>query len=111
MAKKFDYKAIIRKFSYARSKDPLKVPLRPYRDWGFLLACFFVILVAVSIASAYLFIEINREEIFSKELAPEGEIEMLNLEALKGAIKSFDDRAEVFETLRGQKPGIVDPSL
>ncbi len=106
-----NFKKITQKISKARGKDKLKMQISPYRDWGIFLAIFFILLVVIAVASAYLFLQINNEEIFTKERALEEEIEMLDLEMLKNKIEFFDVRDENFNNLLKQKPDIVDPSL
>lgn len=108
---KFNLKKITKKISRSRGKDKLKAPLRPFRDWGILLGFFFTLLLVLSVANVYLFIQINKEEIFAKEREVEEEIEMMDVELLERIIGNFDTRAENFDNLLEQKPGIVDPSL
>lgn len=106
-----NFKKITQKISNARGKDKLKIEISPYRDWGIFLAIFFILLIVIAIASAYLFIQIKNEEIFTKERALEEEIEMLDIKALKSTIEFFDVRDENFNNILEQKPDIIDPSL
>ena len=108
---KMNFKKIIKKFFQIHGKDKLKILKRPFRDWGVLLVIFFTLLIFIALANAYLFIQINKEEIFAKERAPEEEIEVLNVEGIKKTIDFFDKREENFNGLLKQKPIIVDPSL
>jgi len=108
---KFNFKNITKKFPRGRGKDKSKAEFRVYRDWGILLAVFFILLVFVATANVYLFTTINKEGIFAKERPVEEEIEMLDVDTLKSTIEFFGNRTENFDKLLEQKPDIVDPSL
>ncbi|HEC30528.1 MAG TPA: hypothetical protein ENI66_00750 [Candidatus Yonathbacteria bacterium] len=108
---KFNLKNIIKKFSFTQGKDKLKKQMHPYRDWGMLLLLFSVFLIISAVVNMYLFILVNKEELFVKNQTSEKEVEMLKVEELRNMIKFFDTRVENFNNISKQKPDVVDPSL
>ncbi len=106
-----DIKKIFKRFVQLRDKDKLKMEMTPHSDWRTLVIIFTILVIAVGSASFYIFVQIERDEIF---LAKEGEktnVKTLDTQRLKDTIKAFEQRKTDLETLRAERPSIIDPSM
>ena len=85
--------------------------IQPMRDWKILFVVFVMLNVAIIAFSAFLFLEINRGDIFLVEpTAPSG-IDTVDRDELREALLSFEEKARQFEALKTKKPTLADPSL
>ncbi len=106
-----DIKKILKRFVQLRDKDKLKMEMTPHSDWRMLVIIFTILVIAVGSASFYIFIQIERDEIF---LAKEGEktgVRTFDTQRLKDTIKTFEQRKMDLEALRAGRPSIIDPSM
>lgn len=105
-----DIKKIFKRFLQLRDKDKLKMEMTPHSDWRTLVIIFTILILAVGSASFYIFVQIDRDEIF---LAKEGEqlrARTFNTQKLKDTIRVFEQRQADLEMLRAERPSIIDPS-
>ena len=106
-----DIKKIFKRLVERQDKDKFKVEMTPHRDWRRLVIIFAIFVIAVGAASFYIFIQIERDEIF---VAKEGEkvsARMFNTQKLKDTIKTFEQKSADIEILRTERPRIIDPSV
>ena len=85
--------------------------MTPRSDWRTLFIIFTILVIAVGSVSFYIFVQIERDEIF---LAKEGEqlrVRTFNAQKLKDTLKAFEQRRADLETLRAERPHIIDPSM
>lgn len=105
-----DIKKIVKRLAQHQDKDKLKIEMTPHRDWRILVIAFAILVIAVGFASFYIFVQIERDEIF---IAKEGEkvrARTFNTQKLKDTIKAFEQRQADLEILRTERPSIIDPS-
>ena len=105
-----DIKKIFKRFLQLRDKDKLKMEMTPRSDWRTLFIIFTILVIAVGSVSFYIFVQIERDEIF---LAKEGEqlrVRTFNAQKLKDTLKAFEQRKAGLDTLRIERPHIIDPS-
>lgn len=109
---KFSLKDIKEKFSVGGGRDKLKSLLTPHRDWSIIVVVFILLFIALGVLSAYFFIQVKEEKIFSetKENTDE-DFEVLDVEGLKEMVRFFENKENRFESLSEEKPSAVDPSL
>lgn len=85
--------------------------IRPMRDWKILFVVFIVLNGIIIVFSAFLFLEINKGEIFLVEPATPSGIDTVDRNALREILFSFEEKAEQFEALKTSRPTLADPSL
>ena len=93
------FKTIFKSHQKVMVKDRDSSRFNPDKHWRLLLRLFFIFLVASAVFSAFVFREINKEEIFrvpGKKAAP---IEPVNRERLKNIVDSFDQKKTFSEDI------------
>ena len=106
-----DIKKIFKRFLQLRDKDKLKMEMTPRSDWRTLFIIFTILVIAVGSASFYIFVQIERDEIF---LAKEGEqlrARTFNAQKLKDTLKAFEQKNADLDMLRAKRPSVIDPSI
>lgn len=73
--------------------------MNAYRDWRWLLVVFFVLLIVVVGINVYIFMKINRGEIFQSDKTATAQAETIDRDRLKQTIDYYTARAEHFEAL------------
>lgn len=106
-----DIKKIFKRFTELRDKDKLKMEMTPRSDWRTLVIVFVVLVIAVGSASFYIFIQIDRDEIFLAEEGEKARVKAFDAQKLKDTIQDFEQRKTDLETLRAERPNIIDPSI
>jgi len=109
MAKK-DWTAELKKLTYSKGSDALKMETTPYRDWRILVVVFFVGLISSMGFNIYMLIEIDRDTFFSQAPKSSGVIKF-NEEGLAKVIAGIDEKAEKFENSKKVSSAVVDPSI
>ena len=107
-----DIKKIFKRFLQPRDKDKLKMEMTPRSDWRTLFIIFTILVIAVGSASFYIFVQIERDEIFLAK-AKEGEqlrVRTFNAQKLKDTLKAFEQKNSDLDMLRAERPSIIDPS-
>lgn len=83
----------------------------PEDDWKIIFSIT-TILVFCSIAlSAFIFMKIDKGEIFLVEKTDENTEKSLDFEKLKQAVSYYENKALEFERIKNSQPTGVDPSL
>jgi len=108
--KKISFKKIGEKVTGLWDKDRTKIVFVPQRAWFIILALSFAVLIAVVLASMWLFSAIESEKIFFTEPEVVINVESIRVEEYRETIKLFEGRAENFDDLLENKPAFVDPS-
>ncbi|MBI5816955.1 MAG: hypothetical protein HZB09_00855 [Candidatus Yonathbacteria bacterium] len=101
------FKGIIQR----QDKDKFKTEMTPHRDWRILVIAFAVFVIGVGVASFYIFVQIDRDEIFVAKEGEKASTKTFNTQKLKDTIKAFEQRKTVLEALRAERPHIIDPSI
>lgn len=83
----------------------------PEADWGIIFVSAAILTVLIIGLSTFIFIKIDRGEIFVvKKLAGEGD-KTLDLSILKETVSYYQNKALEFERIKRAKTSTVDPSL
>lgn len=106
-----DIKKIFKRFLQLRDKDKLKMEMTPHSDWRTLVIIFAILVIAVGAASFYIFIQIERDEIFLAEEMEKVDMKTFDTQKLEDTIQAFEQRKEDLEILRAERPRIIDPSI
>ena len=85
--------------------------MQPTRDWKIILLVFILLNAAIVIFSTYLFLQINKGEIFLVEPTQSSIIDTVDRDLLSETIFLFEEKSRQFEKLKKNKPTLVDPSL
>lgn len=109
--KGIDIKKIFKKFVQLRDKDKLKMEITPHTDWRMLIIVFVVIVIIVAGASFYIFVQIEKDEIFTAQGDNKPKEKIITASKLKDTINQFEQKKAQLEKLRTERPHIVDPSL
>lgn len=107
---KKDWTAELKKLTYSKGVDKLKMEITPYRDWRVVVIIFFIALVGSFAFNIYMSIEINRDSFFATAPKTTGVIKF-NEEGLAKVIKILDEKEALFEKAKTEGVTIVDPSL
>lgn len=88
-----------------------KLGASPEADWKIIFVSTIVLIVSVVALSVFMFIKIDKGEIFVvQRLAGQGQ-EALNISILKETVSYYQKKAREFEKIKNEKVGAVDPSL
>lgn len=93
-----------------RDKDKNKMEMTPYRDWRTLFIICSALIVMVMAGSGYIFIQIEKDELFFSREDDVHTSKTFDTKKLKNVVADFEKRAQDLEVLRAQPPRIVDPS-
>lgn len=85
--------------------------IRPARDWKIILFIFSITNITIAIFSAYLFLQINKGEIFLVEPPQTTFVDTIDREKLTKTLMLFEEKINNFEVLKRNKPTLVDPAL
>lgn len=100
----------LKKLTYSKGVDVLKMEITPYRDWRMVVIVFFVGLIASFAFNVYMSIEINRDSFFTTGSKNTGGVKF-NEEGLAKVVQGLDEKQAIFEKARTEGVGMVDPSL
>ena len=85
--------------------------IHPARDWKIILFIFSITNIIIAIFSAYLFLQINKGEIFLVEPTQTTIADTIDREALTETLLLFEKKTLNLEALKRNRPTLVDPSL
>lgn len=105
-----NWKAEVKKLTYSKGADTLKMEISPYRDWRMVVIMFFIGLVFSFVFNVYMSIEINRDSFFTTGSRSAGSVKF-NEQGLAKVVQGLDEKAAIFEKARTEGIKIVDPSL
>jgi|SRR3989344_9072915 len=80
-------------------------------DWKIIFISTVVLAVLVIVLSVFIFIKINKGEIFVVKKSAEPEKKTLDLSLLRKTVSYYENKALEFERIRSVKTPAVDPSL
>ncbi len=83
----------------------------PERDWKIIFTFMTLLLFCSIVFSTFIFIKIDKGEIFLVEQPNEEQNLTVNLEKLKDTISYYNSKALEFGKIKNSKPQYVDPSL
>lgn len=106
-----DFKKILKQVTSLGKKDTIKSPISPHRDWRMVFIVFVVLAIAVSGGSAYMFMQIEQDQLFTSEGGSGQQVKKFNTSKLIDTIKQFEQKEEELRRLRATRPQIVDPSI
>ncbi|MGB2580353.1 MAG: hypothetical protein WBC83_01545 [Minisyncoccia bacterium] len=100
----------LKKISFSKGVDALKMEITPFRDWRNLVLLFFIWLSVSLIFNIYMSIGVNRDHFFS-EPKKVNNVAVLDTEGLKMVADQIDEKAANFEKAKSEKLTTADPSL
>ena len=83
----------------------------PDSDWRVIFTVLSIFMVAVIAVGLYIFIEINRGELFSPKEDTAATPVKLNVSLLNKTISYYADRASTTENIKTSKEVVKDPSI
>ncbi|MCK9345155.1 MAG: hypothetical protein M0P64_03495 [Candidatus Pacebacteria bacterium] len=108
---KKDWKKELKKLTFSRGKDSLRMELTPFRDWRIIVVTFFLSLFLSVGFNIYISSEANRDAFFSAEAKQTVGVIKFNQDALAKVIKEIDDKATRYEKVKTEQMLLIDPSL
>ncbi|TAN36539.1 hypothetical protein EPN27_00775 [Patescibacteria group bacterium] len=100
----------LKKISFSKGADALKMEITPFRDWKNLVLLFFIWLSVSLVFNIYMSIGVNRDHFFA-EPKKVNNVEVLDTEGLKIVADQIDEKAANFEKAKSEKLTTADPSL
>ena len=100
--KRFSWKVNGRLFGFGTS---------PEADWKIIFISTVVLVTMVIVLSIFVFIKIDKGEIFVIERLPDQGEKILNLSLLKETASYYQDKAAEFERIKNSTSPSADPSL
>jgi len=91
--------------------QPGRSVTHPTRDWKIILGAFTALNIVIIILSTFLFLQINKGEIFLVDSTSPSTVDSIDKVLLKETLSFFEEKERVFESLKRNKPTLVDPSL
>ena len=85
--------------------------IQPARDWKLILLIFVVLNGGIIFFSVYLFLQINKGEIFLVESESSATVSAIDQQLLNETLLFFSEKAGRYEDIKDQKPNLPDPSL
>jgi len=79
------------------------------RDWLVLFLFFVLVLLGAVFFSVYLFLEINRGELYASPPSSGRQLETIDRAVLKETLSSFEEKARRFEVYVENPPAIPNP--
>ena len=83
----------------------------PEGDWKIIFSVTTALVLCSITLSVFIFIKIDKGEIFLAEKTNENTEERLDLDKLKQAVFHYENKALEFERIQNSKPSYIDPSL
>jgi len=102
---------IFSKFEFKKSGTSLNLGSGPERDWKLIALSTILLALFVIGFSLYVFIQIDKGEIFVVERPGGREGRILDIDKLRATVDYYQSKAETFETLKSQVIQSQDPSL
>jgi hypothetical protein len=109
--KSFNIKKIFAKLRSHKRTEYKTISSKAHHDWKTMVIMFFFLWIVVIFGSGYIFIKINKGEIFLIESKIESKQSSVDKKLLETTVASFEGRKIEFEKLKTEKPKTVDPSL
>ena len=103
-------KKLLEKFG-GKKDIHISLGVSPQSDWKIILVSTLALSVLVIIFSAYMFIEIDKGDIFQIEKGEGNEELTIDEELLQSIVSYYSAKATEFERIRGARIPSVDPSL
>ncbi|MEX2013731.1 MAG: hypothetical protein WD896_00045 [Parcubacteria group bacterium] len=106
-----DTKTFIKSPGWEVNGRPLGFGTSPEADWKIILVSTAVLSVLVIILSVYMFIKIDKGEIFVAEKSNEEETKALDTGLLRETVLYYEHKAAEFERIKSTRTFVADPSL
>ncbi|PIP55799.1 MAG: hypothetical protein COX06_01340 [Candidatus Zambryskibacteria bacterium CG22_combo_CG10-13_8_21_14_all_42_17] len=100
--KKYNWKVQGKLFGFGVSPDS---------DWKIILISTIILIISVIAFSAFIFVKIDKEEIFVMETSEGHEREVINTTNLRETVLHYQNKAVEFESIKGAVIQTADPSL
>jgi len=100
----------LKKISFSKGVDALKMEITPFRDWRNLVVLFFIWLCVSLIFNIYMSIGVNRDHFFATP-KKSSNVEVLDIDGLKTVSDKIDEKEASFEKAKIEKITTADPSL
>lgn len=102
---------IFSKLNFRSGAPSLNLGKGPERDWKLIFSSAILLTVFVIGLSFYMFIRIDKGEIFVVERRDDREGRILDVDKLRATVDYYQDKAQEFERLKSQVTQSPDPSL
>lgn len=106
----FQFNQLFRKLS-GTGRAGMSFGKNPSRDWRIVFSVFIVVLICLSVFSAYLFYATYRGDIFKIAQIDTVVLESLSRDSLDKVVSLFETKKDKLRTLERVAPAIADPSL
>lgn len=83
----------------------------PKTDWKIIFISTVILVVSVVVFSVYMFVKIDKGEIFLVEKTGVEQERVLDIDLLKETVNYYQNKAFEFERIKNAKTKAVDPSL
>lgn len=95
--------------NYKKFRD--KTFFDPNRDWKIIVISFAFLVLLIACADSYMYFRVYKGDIFTVQDTTDTSLTVVDQKSLTDVTATFETKAKDFETLKGQKPVNVDPSL
>lgn len=85
--------------------------LNASRDWEIIFSVFIAFILVSALFSVYLFLQINKGEIFTVRQNGNVSLDTINRTLLEDTLLFFENKQQRFIEMNKNKPRFVDPSL
>src|SRR3989344_81445 len=102
--KEIDVKKIFSKLRRKKDKKKAQSDWNARRDWSIVISLFLLCIVFTTLAHIYLFMQINREEIFSVKIEDDSKPKEIDTVKLENVIASYKEKEKEFDRLLTTKP-------
>ncbi len=109
MKKTFNLKKYFGKLKFHH--DYKTISSKAHHDWRIMLVTFFFLWIAIVLGSLYMFVQIDRGEIFTSQTTQEENQATVSKKLLEETVEFFEGRKIKLEQLQTQKSIPADPSL
>jgi hypothetical protein len=101
----------IKKIDFKSGTELLKFGVTPESDWKKLLVITIALSVLVSALNIFMYIRVDRGEIFEIYGETGEEVPKLDIEELKKTTDYYESKASEFEKIKSGSSGSADPSV
>ncbi|KKQ82936.1 MAG: hypothetical protein UT07_C0014G0012 [Parcubacteria group bacterium GW2011_GWB1_38_8] len=94
-----------------RKKSFVKLDSNPEIDWKIIFISTAILVIITIISSVYMFIKIDKGEIFLVKKMGDDKTRTLDISILRETVSYYQNKAIEFERLKSKRVSTVDPSL
>jgi hypothetical protein len=102
---------VIKKMDFKGDGHPFGFGLSPEADWKVILVATIVLSLAVSAINLFMFVGVDKGEIFTVDITESSDAPSFDLDALKSANEYYSQKSEAFEAIKAEGASVPDPSI